>query len=197
MRVDHPTDEKLITRLIASDVEAFKLLYNNNKVMLFANILKFVKDFDTASDILQEVFTEVWRNRSKLDPEKPFKSLLFHVAKNKVYDHFRKASRDIKLQEKLIQSNKDLKYKSLDQEYIATEDIKRLNTEIENLPEKCREVFRLCKLEGRSYQEVSDILNISTATINNHIVKATKLLKERLTDQPLLYKIIFFSFFHL
>ena len=52
-----------------------------------------------------------------------------------------------------------------------------LNKAINNLPSQQKLVFTLCKLEGKSYEDASATLGISTSTINNHIVKATKSIK--------------------
>ncbi len=192
----HPLfDESLNLRFKNGDVSAFKQLYNNSKEILYANIFKLVKDEDTAADITQDVFIEVWNKRENFDPEKSFHHLLFHIAKHKTYDYFRKASRDQKLRDKLILSYNNHKHILVDDVYILNEDIEKLNREIDALPDKCREVFKLCKIEGKSYQEVAYHLNISTATVNNHIVKATKLLKEKLNKGDSIPNIALFILF--
>jgi RNA polymerase sigma-70 factor (ECF subfamily) len=55
-------------------------------------------------------------------------------------------------------------------------------------------VYVLCKLEGRSYQEVAKLLNISIATVNNHIVKATGIIKSN-WKSDVFYLFIFFFIF--
>jgi RNA polymerase sigma-70 factor (ECF subfamily) len=55
-----------------------------------------------------------------------------------------------------------------------------LQKAINSLPPKRRKVFQMVKMEDRSYEEVSRLLNISTSTINDHIVKATKFVLENL-----------------
>lgn len=175
------TDEDNWIQLLRNgNANAFELLYRKHRVNLFANIFKLVKDEDVALDILQDVFTSIWQNREKLDPDKSFNAFLYNIARNKVYDFFRRASRDLKVQGHLIAALKNSESISLDQENALKEDIAVLNSAIENLPEKCREVFKLCKIEGKSYEEVAAMLHISTATVNNHIVKATKILKKNL-----------------
>jgi RNA polymerase sigma-70 factor (family 1) len=185
-------DENSIQLLKSGNIKGFDFLYRKYRAHLFANIYRLVKDVDLSSDILQDVFMTIWQNREKIDLERSFQSLLYSIAKNKVYDFFRKASRDLKLQDQLITSYREHEYNPLEQDLHLKEDIKNLKEEIENLPEKCKEVFKLCKIEGRSYEEVSKLLNISSATVNNHIVKATKILKQRFAN---FHIILFFLFF--
>lgn len=174
-------EDNWILLLKNGNASAFELLYRKHRVNLFANIFKLVKDEDVALDILQDVFTSIWQNREKLDLDKSFNAFLYNIAKNKVYDFFRRASRDLKAQDHLIASLKNNESLSPDQEHALKEDIAVLNSAIDSLPAKCREVFKLCKIEGKSYEEVAEMLNISMATVNNHIVKATKILKKNLT----------------
>jgi RNA polymerase sigma-70 factor (ECF subfamily) len=58
------------------------------------------------------------------------------------------------------------------------EETALLNKAIENLPPQRKEVFYLCKMEGKSYLEVSRRLGISASTINDHIVKANRAVRE-------------------
>jgi RNA polymerase sigma-70 factor (family 1) len=195
MKIVHPHDEGLNLRFKNGDVKAFKLLYENSKGMLYKNIFKFIKEEETSADILQEVYVEIWNNRESFDISKPFHHLLYQIAKHKIYDFFRKSSRDLKLREKLIAQYQNHVYRHTEDDYILTEDIKLLKAEIDRLPEKCGEVFKLCKIEGKSYQEVAELLKISTATVNNHIVKATKILKQNINKDSSITKLAFFLLF--
>jgi RNA polymerase sigma-70 factor (ECF subfamily) len=69
-----------------------------------------------------------------------------------------------------------------------------LNQILSKIPKKCREVYVLCKIEGYSHDEASKLLNISAATVNNHIVKASKIVKEHWSSGFYIY-ILFFLFF--
>lgn len=161
---------------------AFDFFYKKYKIRLYSNILKLVKSPEIASDILQEVFIAAWTNRNKIDIDLSFESLLFKIAQNKVYDFFRKVARDRTLEESLILNTSALYFQAVDVDQDDNEKFYLIKNEIENLPPKCKEVFKLCKLEGKSYNEVSELLGISSATVNNHIVKATNILKSKLVN---------------
>lgn len=175
-----PSDDDMLLRLKTGNYDAFDFFYRKHRARIYSNILKLVKSPDIAADILQEVFIKVWNNASGLDVNQSFEGYVVRIAQNSVYDFFRKAARQKKLEDKLIASSLADTDTDVDLELDLEDNIKLLSNEIELLPPKCREVFQLCKLEGKSYEEVAHLLNISTATVNNHIVKATRILKSRL-----------------
>lgn len=187
-------DNDTIVRLREGDITSFNSVYKTYRSRLYANILKLVKSPEIALDILQDVFISMWNHRQKIDIEQSFESYIFKIAQNKVYDFFRKASRDKKLEETLIKLSASQEYNPIETFYLK-ENYNLLEQEIEKLPTKCKEVFKLCKIEGKSYNEVAILLNISTATINNHIVKATKMLKKNLSNADFLMLLFLFKNF--
>src|SRR5690606_27170061 len=104
------------------------------------------------------------------------------IAENMVFDFFRKASRERKLQDQLFLNREEL-YSHIEEQLIDKERKALLDSAINELSPQCRLVFKLCKLEGRSYDEVSKMLEISPNTISNHLTKAKKQLKDRLMNE--------------
>lgn len=188
-------DGEMLVRLKSGEVKAFDFFYKKYRSRIYANILKLTKSTEIAADILQEVFVSVWNNRETLDPGKPFDHYLYKIAQNKAYDFFRKVARDKKLTEKLIALSVGYEYNPVEDDLHRKEDFEILANEINQLPPKCKEVFKLCKIDGKSYQEVADLLNISTATVNNHIVKATRILKKGLSNTDLMTLLVLFCFY--
>ena len=102
---------------------------------------------------------------------------MFRIAENKVHDFFRKLKRDRKLYNHIIEIT-CREYEDVEIKFIHSEETALLNKAIENLPPQRKEVFYLCKVEGKSYLEVSRLLGISASTINDHIVKATRAVRD-------------------
>jgi len=99
----HPQDEKnILLELIEGSEYAFEEIYRSYSPRLFGRLLKLVKIEAQAEEILQDVFLKIWINRRSIDPEKSFRSFLFKIAENKVYDFFRKVARDKNLESQLI-----------------------------------------------------------------------------------------------
>jgi RNA polymerase sigma-70 factor (ECF subfamily) len=136
-----------------------------------------VKVDTLADELMQDVFVRLWDKRHLIDPEKSLKAYLFLIAQNMVYDFYRKLSREERLQSEVAATFSEL-YQHTEEEVILKETTSILNQAIEHLPAQQQLVFRMCKLEGKSYQQVSEELGISTSTINQHIVRATKSVKD-------------------
>lgn len=176
----YPYNEKeLLEQLIAGNEAAFKSVYDHYSGRLLANLLKLVKDPLLAREILQDLFVKVWDKRQLIDPEKPFRSWLYKIAENIVYDRFRKISRDKRLQQAMMQSATDF-YLHVEEGLLNKENAAFLRQAIDAMPPQRRRIFILCRVEGKTYEEVSRLLGISTSTISDHIVKANRFLQQEL-----------------
>ncbi|GAA4174809.1 MULTISPECIES: RNA polymerase sigma factor [Sphingobacterium] len=162
-----------IIRLNAGEMIAFEWLYNTYKHQLASNLLKLVKASDIAEDILHDVFVKVWENRTKIDPERSFEGYLYRIAANMVADFYRKISKDRNYQQYLVNIQETV-YQHIDELLENKYRRELIDKALTELPPKCRTVFQLCKIEGRSYEEVSDLLQISPNTISNHLNRANK-----------------------
>lgn len=167
----------MLSQLQQGSEPAFEKVYKLYSARLYGNLLKLTKSESESQEILQDVFLKIWNERERIDTEKSFRSFLFKIAENKVYDFFRKAARDKKKEEELI-ANATTEYAPFDELFFADENAAILKKAIDTLPPQRQQVFRLCKLEGKSYKEVSELLGISVSTISDHIVKATKTIRE-------------------
>ena len=92
---NNDSNEKYLIALLNNGNEgAFEELYRLYSNRLFGYFIKFVKSEIIAADLLQDAFIKIWNNRQNIDPEKSFRSYLFRIAENLVYDFFRKAARN-------------------------------------------------------------------------------------------------------
>jgi RNA polymerase sigma-70 factor (ECF subfamily) len=176
MDLDTLKTELLVKQLRWGSELAFTPLYDLYSKQLYRNILRMVKDEDVAQELLQDLFLKIWESQSSIDPEKSFRSFLYKVAENLVYMHFRKLSKDKRLIERLILSANVFE-NNVEDGIISKETNNLLKQAIEHLSPQMKKVFTLCKLEGKSYEEVSKQLGITTSTVSNHIVKANKAVK--------------------
>lgn len=170
-------EEELLKKLGEGDEYAFKQLYLMYSPGIYGKILQLVKQVAIAEEILQDVFVRIWEKREVLDNQKSFKSFLYTIAKNLVVDLFRRAALDRQMLEKFIVDNTELynPFETVDDPETESKAIVRSALDI--LPPQRKKVYTMVKLEGKSYGEVSELLGISTSTINDHVVKATKSLK--------------------
>lgn len=174
-----PMEEKeMLSDLRLGSQTAFRQIYSLYSGRIYLNIRKMVKSEQDAAELLQEVFIKVWDKRELIDTEQSFRSYLFQIAKYTVYNFIRKNNLEKQIQAYLSLHNTQL-YTHVEEQLNEKQDEQWLSQTIEQLPPQRRLIYRLCKIEGKSYAEVSTLLRISTSTINDHIVKATKYIKER------------------
>lgn len=190
MKSRYLNNETLIESLKNGQEEAFAYLMDTyyKKLCVYAGNL--TKDMYTGQDIVQNVFLRVWEQRHKLNTDYSISNFLYRSVHNEFIDQYRKNKLLTALEEEhLNQLN------TIVQEEDATE-ITRLialvNTEIQNLPPKCRAVFTMGKLEGLTYTEIAEYQNISVRTVEMHMGKAFEIIREKLGGK---IDIIFFLLF--
>jgi RNA polymerase sigma-70 factor (family 1) len=180
MPIDNPVEEKeLLKNLSNGSTLAFEKLYLKYSARIYGNIIKLVKATDVADDILQDVFVKIWEKRASIDPEKSFKTYLFVCSRHMVIDFFRKVSLE-QLAENFLSENGSELYSHVEEDTVFRETGKALDKIIDQLPEKRKMIYKLCKVEGLSYKAVSEQLNISISTVHDHVVKAGRFVKKEL-----------------
>jgi len=161
------------------DSNAFQELYDQYHQPLYHYVLRFVKSPALAEDVLQDVFLKIWEIRSRIDPELSFKAYLYRISRNSVFKLLKKIAIDENLRVQVLkqfsQSVADADLKVLWQQY---EEL--LHAAINRLPPQRQKVFRLCREEGKTYEEVADELGISRNTVKEHMVLAMKLIREHI-----------------
>ncbi|MBE9601543.1 RNA polymerase sigma factor [Pedobacter sp. MC2016-24] len=171
------SEEELILLLKNGDKNAFETIYERHKHHITAKLLKLLKSEELTFDILQDLFLKIWEKREQINTEKSFRAYIFRIAENMVYDHYRKATRNAKMQMRIMQSSTEI-YSYIEENLVIKEHSNLLKDAITRMPTQRQRVFTLFKLEGKSYKEIEIIMGISPKTINNHLLLANKFLKQ-------------------
>ena len=175
------TKETILSKQVKeSDESAFHQLFTNYHDTLFRFVVYRVNDGDLAEDITQETFLRVWKKRKTLIPKKSFFSLLARISTNLCYDHFRHVkvrNRHQKLLPEFGKSHFDDPEK-INQLIMLEEKIQKIVNE--KLPQRCRTIFILSRIDGKKNLEIANTLNLSIRTIENQIYRALKILKKEL-----------------
>jgi len=156
--------------------KAFEQVYTHYSPRLYGKLFRLLKSEALVEELLQDVFLAVWKNRQNIDPARSFCAYLFCIATNKAYDLFRRSVRNRRLLEHLARQGMT-PCEAPESVLMRRELLGNVREAIDLLPPKRRQVFLLCKVDGKSYEEVSCALGISTSTISDHIVKANLFLK--------------------
>ena len=195
MEIDLDHELEFVKRLQSGDQLAFEALYHTYSKEIYRKLIKMVKDVTLAEELTQDVFVKIWNKREVITIEKPFRHYLLTLANNIVNDFYRKVARERRLQDEIIAASTELYNPTEDQIYYK-ESKELMDAAIDSLPTQQRLVFQLCKIEGKSYEEVSNLLGISTSTISNHIVKGTKTIKLYFFSQKKGFLLLAMCLFH-
>ncbi len=166
----------LISELKNHNERAFRKLYDSYYQDIFKYSLSILKSKDFAEENVQEVFLKIWLNRENLNLDKSFKSYIFTIARNQAFNFLSKASNDDLLKEAIFHESQ----KSHEQgDYALREiDCKKLKKEAMNLlPPKRKQIFKMSRKKGMTYEEISQELGISVHTVKNQMGKALETLR--------------------
>jgi RNA polymerase sigma-70 factor (family 1) len=175
-------EEELIVLLKTGDERAFAVLYDQYKERLAGNLYKLLKSEELTKEILQDLFLKIWDTREQLDPQRSFRSYLFKIGENMVNDYYRRAARDRNMRNKMIMASTEI-YSHIEEALFSKENSEMLQKAVDQMPPQRKQVFTLCKLEGKSYKEVEQLMGINAKTINSHLFQANRFLKQYFTPK--------------
>lgn len=171
-------DEEIIAKIVKGEKRLYeKILDRYEKKIYF--YLKRLTGWDQLSveDMVQETFIKVYRNLLGFDQKLKFSSWIYRIAHNTGVDFLRMQKRNttnIDDLEEVLAS----KQKSVEELAIAEYEKKELRDALEKIGTKYKEVIILYYLEERSYEEISDILQIPVSTVGVLLMRAKTKLKE-------------------
>jgi len=139
---------------------------------------RYVYEKEMAENIVQDVFLKIWQNRSKLDPSQMIHSYLFTSVKNESLKYLRHLDVEKKSKERVLNLN-DIE-QTPDEQIDGKEIEIEVYKAIDELPDKCREIFRMNRFDKQKYAEIAVILGISIKTVETQMGRALKKLREKL-----------------
>ncbi len=157
---------------------AFEALYHRYKQPVYANIRKMVPDPDAAEDLLQETFIALWEHRTTLDPIKGAGGWLFVVSYNKAASFLKKKLREAAILEPETDLAELAVADELGDEELYTAQLALVEEAVAHLPARKQAVFRLCRFEGKSAEEVAAATGISVASVRDYLKQSTRFIRE-------------------
>lgn len=178
-----PYDEaEVLKRVVEGDESAFRTIFDQYWNTVYGIALSLVKSPDLAEEIAQDIFVKIWVKREKLAVVEKFENFLFIVARNHIYNEFR---RKAKLEE---YTNHLFKYfqtifetsETPDKRLLFSELTKIVDQAVEQLPPQQRTIYQLSRQQGLSQEEIAAQLQISVHTVKSHMNKALHLIRNYL-----------------
>lgn len=181
------TDLHIFQQIREGDAEAFSRLFDRYYSALCFFAAKYLHDMDQARSLVQQVFVDLWVKREKIEVSASVKSYLYQSVKNRCIDYLRTQKSTSEISE-TIENLSHIPFFDLVEEAELND---RINSSINRLPEKCREIFLLCRFDGLKYAEIAQKLNISVKTVEMQMGIALKKLRESLSDYQMINLLVF------
>ena len=169
--------EKLVRRCKAGDRTAFEELFEIYQPRLKYYVRRLDNGGINVDDILQDVWLSVFKRIHKLKNARSFAVWLYRIARNKVYDRFRRKDRFVSLPEE------DELCVPGDEPAFDDSDFEKLHRSLNKLKPYHREVLTLSFIEQMSYQSIADVVGCSIGTVRSRLYYAKQSLREEMESQ--------------
>jgi RNA polymerase sigma-70 factor (ECF subfamily) len=173
------TDAQLLEQVKDSDMEAFRRLFERYQPVLFRHMLYQTRETDLAHDIVQQTFISVWEHRSSLQPHLSFLAYILRISRNLIRD----AVKHRNIRDRIDAALPPPARSELDDPAEALHLVmlqEKITAIVNDLPQKCREIFLLSRFEGKTNQEIAGSLQLSVRTVEHQISKALKVLRKHI-----------------
>ena len=166
--------------------EGFTIFYDTYLNYVYSICYRYLTDKSECKDIVSKIFISIWERRETLyqdylDHEGDWKGYLAKAAKLKMYDYLRKRARRKKYME--VDVHETASFENTTEDEISFDELdEQIDVLVNQLPPRCKEVFKLSRNRGLTNKEVASQLGISDNTVKTHLAKALGHLRKHLTD---------------
>jgi RNA polymerase sigma-70 factor (family 1) len=178
--------DKTIIEFQGGNKESYRLIFNMLYPVMYLFAKKFINYHDDAEDITQDVFIELWHQRSKFECLEHIKAFLYLSIKNRSLNHIKHQA--IKEKYKQIAQIDQPEY--FEESVIEADVIHNLNNAINNLPEQRKLIMQL-SMQGLANNEIAEKMHISINTVKLHKKIAYKELRQKLGSSQSILSLLF------
>jgi RNA polymerase sigma-70 factor (family 1) len=167
---------RLLQQAIAcfDDTQAYKQLFLLFYPSLVPFAVSIIKSKELAEEIVSDVFKKIWQKRQQLDKIDNLKFYLFTAVKNRCINGLNDPKNKIAININDVSIEFKSLYHDPEQKMISSEMINKIRVAVQELPPRCRLIFKLVKEEGLKYKEVAELLQLSVKTVENQMSLAFK-----------------------
>ncbi|MFC4097722.1 RNA polymerase sigma-70 factor [Euzebyella saccharophila] len=170
----------------------FNTMYAFFKPKLFTITHSYIGNKEDAEEIVHDVLIKLWEKREKLRVTSNFTGYVYRMTRNACLDYLRSKKNRLSKESTSDQQEHWLNYSALSDDASSQIIYQELQSVVEraikHLPEKCKNVFVKSRMEGMAHKEISEQMEISPKTVENHISRALRELKQVLKEYlPILF----------
>ena len=169
-------DKELLELVINGSRQAFGELYTRYKGQLMRYCKQFLKDETGSEDVVQDVFLQLWEKRDSIGTIVSFSGYLHTLAQNRILNMFRQFDVHSRFARHILMNEKDTTNETEDS-IITNDYVELLNKAIECLSPRQKEIFQLSRIQGLTYREISELMQISLDTVQEHASLALKKIR--------------------
>lgn len=178
MDLNNVTDEReLVLRLIRGDQQAFCALYSLYKERLIYFAMKFIKSPEFAEDIFHDSFVAVWQTRQFIDPDKPFRTYIYTIVRNRLLNIIRNIDMEDRAKAYIAATSID-RFSETESRVRADELHNMIQQAKKRLTPRQKTIFEMSREQNMTNSEIAQRLQISLATVNDHISNALKIIRQ-------------------
>ena len=170
---------ELARRVRDGDLAAFEALFRHLHPML-SRIARSLAPPPEADDAVQETFARLWERRDRLDPERSVRAYLARSVRNRLYNATRDAQTRSALLAERAETHAPQHMPRPDEAAHGAGLAERLRTFLDELPDRQRTAIALTRFDGLSHTEAAHAMGCAPRTVNNHIVRGLRTLRDRL-----------------
>lgn len=178
------TEQDWIEALKNDDEAALRYFFELHHKSLRYFAAGLIGDDLEAEDMVSNCFVKLWQYRAQFSGQSNVKSFLYVSCRNACLDHLKKIKRRKGWQEEYLRQLEDGDERIL-QRAAESAYLDIISQEINNLPEKCAEVFKMLYFEHKKTDEIAALLNISVKTVRNHKARAVEQLHNTFMEKGL------------
>ena len=175
---------QLVEELRNGSHVAFRQLFDCYKGRIYAFLFSLLRSHDEAEELLQNVFVKLWEARERLDKSLSLNAYIYKIAKNDALNYMRQKAYRIALEREFLTKNSNAD-EDLELSLIGKDLEKYVNSLIDDIPSRRREIFLLKYRQKMSYKEIAMQLGISENTVDTQLRKALGFLRDKLGKELL------------
>ncbi len=173
----------LIQRKIqGGDIVEFERLFVKYYEPLVRHADKILNDLDTAEDTVQEFFYNFWKNRESFTPKLSLNAYLYRSITNNALRHREHMAIRRTYTEHVLSGVSETEFADVPENVEMSDLKKAINATLQQMPERCSQVFRMNRFEGKKYREIAEILSISVKTVEADMGKALQMFRKSLEE---------------
>ncbi len=178
--VEQPSDAELIAHILGGESQHYALLVSRYQGMLYRHALGMVLQEDAAADLVQESFIKAYTSLAQCQDPARFKAWIFRIVSNRCKDYLKNRRRQtVPLEEDTaLASSRDDPEVGMERQELQV----AVNRALAALPEAQREAFLLKHVEGRSYEEMAELLDASISALKMRVLRAREALQALLRE---------------